>query len=77
MQITVGMYYWPCTPAPSLLNNSTDDTLLSCRTITACVLWEITMQDLQPIVDWQEHVADMLVSISTSLWLMSMHEPLS
>ncbi len=32
-----------------------------CRALTACVLWEITMQDLQPIVDWQEDVAEMLV----------------
>ena len=31
------------------------------RALTACVLWEITMQDLQPIVDWQEDVAEMLV----------------
>ncbi|KAL0047426.1 hypothetical protein WJX82_003095 [Trebouxia sp. C0006] len=30
------------------------------RALTACVLWEITMQDLQPIVDWQEDVAEML-----------------
>lgn len=77
LQILLGMYYLPCSPAQSLLNASTDDTLLSCRTMTACVLWEITMQDLQPIVDWQEHVADMLVSISTSLLLLSMHKPLS
>ena len=47
-----------------LQNYRPDDALVSCRTVTACVLWEITMQDLQPIVDWQEHVADMLVSIS-------------
>ena len=43
--------------------------LLSCRTLTACVLWEISMQDLQPIVDWQEHVADMLVSPAPPVFL--------
>ena len=59
-----------------MLNEPTDNVVLFCRTMTACVLWEISMQDLQPIVDWQEHVADMLVSISTSS-LLSMHTPLS
>ena len=40
-----------------------------CRALTACVLWEITMQDLQPIVDWQDDVADMLVCGSLALVL--------
>ena len=34
---------------------------LQCRALTACVMWEIAMQDLQPNVHWQEDVADLLV----------------
>ena len=43
-----------------------------CRALTACVLWEITMQDLQPIVDFQEEVANTLVRCCCHLVLLSL-----
>lgn len=35
--------------------------------MTACVLWEVSMQDLQLIVDSHPHAAEMLVSTPTLL----------
>ena len=52
-----------------------DSDAMLLRALTACVLWEITMQDLQPIVDWQEDVADMLVSTNSALlFTLAIHE---
>ncbi len=34
---------------------------MQCRALTTCVLWEISMQNLQPIIDWRKEVADILV----------------
>ncbi len=37
------------------------------RALTTCVLWEISMQNLQPIIDWRKEVADTLVCFCMSL----------
>lgn len=37
------------------------------RALTTCVLWEISMQNLQPIIDWRKEVADTLVYFCMSL----------
>lgn len=50
----------------SLRGVQCDVCWLQCRALTACVMWEITMQDLQPIVDWQEDVAEILVRTTAS-----------
>ncbi len=41
--------------------------LMQCRALTTCVLWEISMQNLQPIIDWRKEVADILVRLCMPL----------
>lgn len=45
---------------------------LDCRAVTGCMLWEITMEHLQPLIDWQEEVAMVLVC-SNRLTALSQH----